>query len=91
MYFDHESNEAEDRAIAEAIAREEELMRMEEERELELSRTFDADFQRIEEEILRKEGRIPLARTRKNTMSLQRRHGNNLKRNDFRDSKAIDR
>lgn len=55
MYFDQDA-EAEDRAIAEAIAREEELMRQEEERELEISRTFDADFQRIEEEILRKEG-----------------------------------
>jgi hypothetical protein len=55
VIFDHEANEAEDRAIAEAIAREEELMRLEEEREMEMSRSVDADFQRIEEEILRKE------------------------------------
>uniref|UniRef100_A0A914DPK3 Uncharacterized protein n=2 Tax=Acrobeloides nanus TaxID=290746 RepID=A0A914DPK3_9BILA len=49
-------DESEERAISEAIAREEELMRMEEELRRNGSKVdIDLDYQRIEEEILRRE------------------------------------
>lgn len=49
--------ETEERAISEAIAREEELMRMEDDLRRSGSKIdIDLDYQRIEEEILRREG-----------------------------------